>query len=251
VHRNPIATRTIQRALKNARERPHGLARVKETEPNCGRPVHQTAHVPTPEADVPVPPPPQQQVWETVTPPPRQANALPWRRSTSIKFAIGAAIVFGVLVLLGAVIVAIGVVGSGSQVSIPSFRAPQSASEVLQGLKDKGLPIGESVAYTAENDPNDLLGRPNQYTSKVMFKDTRLNPDPMAKGFDAQNGGSIEVFEDEDDAIARATYLKNVTGSFSFLAEYSHREGTVLLRLAHRLTPDQAAEYEDALKDVT
>src|SRR5215203_1909619 len=27
---------------------------------NCGRPVHATAHVPTPEADVSVPPPPQQ-----------------------------------------------------------------------------------------------------------------------------------------------------------------------------------------------
>jgi hypothetical protein len=27
--------------------------------PNCGTPVHQAAHVPTPEADVPVPPPPQ------------------------------------------------------------------------------------------------------------------------------------------------------------------------------------------------
>ena len=28
--------------------------------PNCGKPVHRTAHVPTPEADAPVPPPPQQ-----------------------------------------------------------------------------------------------------------------------------------------------------------------------------------------------
>ena len=27
--------------------------------PNCGSPVHRTAHVPTPQADVPVPPPPQ------------------------------------------------------------------------------------------------------------------------------------------------------------------------------------------------
>jgi endogenous inhibitor of DNA gyrase (YacG/DUF329 family) len=27
--------------------------------PNCGRPVHRTAQVPTPEANVPVPPPPQ------------------------------------------------------------------------------------------------------------------------------------------------------------------------------------------------
>jgi hypothetical protein len=91
----------------------------------------------------------------------------------------------------------------------------------LQGLKGSGLPIGESIAYTAENDPNELLGRPNQYSSKVMFEDTRLNPDPMAKGFDVQNGGSIEVFEDEDDAIARAEYLETVTKSFSFSAEYS------------------------------
>jgi hypothetical protein len=135
--------------------------------------------------------------------------------------------------------------------AMTSFSKPQSASEVLQGLKDKGLPIGESVEYTAENDPNDLLGRPNQYTSKVMFNDTRLKPDPMAKGFDVQNGGSIEVFEDEDEAIARAEYLENVTKSFAPFAEYSYREGTVLLRLSHRLTPDQAAEYEDALKDVT
>jgi hypothetical protein len=217
--------------------------------PNCGRPVHQTAQVPTPEADVPVPPPPQQQVWATATPSP-QANALPWQRSMATRFAIGAAITFVVLVLLGVVIVAVGVAGSGSQISIPSFRAPQSASEVLQELKDKGLPIGESVAYTAKNDPNELLGRPNQYTSKVMFKDNRLNSDPMAKEFDVQNGGSIEVFEDEDDAIARAKYLKNLTKSLSPLAEYSYRNDTVLLRLSHRLTPDQAAEYEDALKDV-
>ena len=145
---------------------------------------------------------------------------------------------------------AVGVAGSGSQISIPSFRAPQSASEVLQELKDKGLPIGESVAYTAKNDPNDLLGRPNQYTSKVNFTDTRLKPGPTANKIEVENGGSIEVFEDESDAIARAKYLRTLTKSFSPLAEYSYRNGTVLLHLSHHLTPDQAAEYEDALKDV-
>jgi predicted amidophosphoribosyltransferase len=41
--------------------------------PNCGRPVHQTASVPTPEADVPVPPPPQQ-AGGTVTPPQQVAG---------------------------------------------------------------------------------------------------------------------------------------------------------------------------------
>src|SRR5215213_823499 len=212
----------------------HELAEDGRFCPNCGRPLHQTAQVPTPEADVPVPPPPQQQVWATTTPPP-QANALPWQRSMATKFAIGAAIVFVVLVLLGVVIVAVGMAGSGSQVSIPSFRAPQSASEVLQELKDKELPIGESVAYTAKNDPNDLLGRPNQYTSKVTFEDTRLKPDPMADKFDVQNGGSIEVFENEDDAIRRKEYVEDIGKSFSPFSEYIYREGTVLVRLSHRL----------------
>ena len=78
----------------------HELAEDGRFCPNCGRSVHQTAQVPTPEADVPVPPPPQQQLWATATPPP-QANALPWQRSMATKFAIGAAIVFVVLVLLG------------------------------------------------------------------------------------------------------------------------------------------------------
>ncbi len=43
--------------------------------PNCGRPVHRTAHVPTPEADAPVPPLPQQ----------AQGTAPPPQASFSIK----------------------------------------------------------------------------------------------------------------------------------------------------------------------
>src|SRR5215218_5699616 len=176
---------------------------------NCGRPIQETAHVPTPEADVPVPPPPRQQAWETATPPSGLANALPQRRSNTLWLLIGTAVVIVVL-LLGAVIAMVNVADSGSQLSLPSLSGPQSADEVLQALKDEELPIGESVAYTAKNDPNDLLGRPNQYTSKVTFEDTRLKPDPMADKFDVQNGGSIEVFENQDDAITRKEYIESI-----------------------------------------
>lgn len=41
--------------------------------PNCGRPAHETAHVPTPEADVPLLPPPQAQA-DVPLPPPPQAE---------------------------------------------------------------------------------------------------------------------------------------------------------------------------------
>jgi hypothetical protein len=199
-----------------------------------------------------VPPPPQQQVWETATPPPRQITGPFGGRTPSPKLIVGAVIVVALL-LLGVVVAAVVVKPGGIQRSISSFSsfgAPQTAKEVLQGLKDEGMPIGKSEAYNAENDPNKLLGRPNQYTSKVNFKDTRLKPDPIAGKFDVPNGGSIEVFEDQDDAIARKKYLEGLGKSFSPMAEYSYREGTVLLRVSNRLTPKQAAEYQEALKSI-
>lgn len=146
-------------------------------------------------------------------------------------------------------LVALVVLAAMALLAVPLLSESPDATEVSQRLKDRGMPIGETKAYTAENDPNELLGRPGQYTSKIMFKDTRLNPDPIASEFDVQNGGSIEVFENEDDAIKRAEYLEAVTQSFSPFNEYAYREGTVLLRLSHRLTPDQAAQYEAALKE--
>ena len=174
---------------------------------------------------------------------------MPQRRLNRFWVFVGCAIVIVVL-LLGAMVAALNEGGCGSQSSIPSFGGSQPADEVLQGLKHEGMPIGEIVAYTAKSDPNDLLGRPNQYTIKVTFKDTRFKPDPTAKEIDVQNGGSIEVFENEDDAIARAKYLRNLTKRFPPFAEYWYREGTLLLRLSHRLTPKQAAEYEDALTNI-
>jgi hypothetical protein len=38
--------------------------------------------------------------------------------------------------------------------------------------------------------------------------------------------------------------------SFSPFAEHFHREGAVLLRLSYLLTPEQNAEYEEALKHI-
>lgn len=55
----------------------------------------------------------------------------------------------------------------------------KTAEEISAALKAKGLLIGTVVVYTAETDTNKLLGRPNQYTSKVNFADTSLDqPDP-------------------------------------------------------------------------
>ncbi|MFD7558864.1 hypothetical protein ACFV9E_30560 [Streptomyces sp. NPDC059835] len=106
--------------------------------------------------------------------------------------------------------------------------------------------IGTTV--TAESDPNHLLGRPHQYTSKVTFTDGRIpaadtdgkTPDDLALG------GSIESFSNAADAKARADYIQAATSSLPMLTEYHYLHGTTLIRVTHLLTPTQAADYEKA-----
>lgn len=122
-----------------------------------------------------------------------------------------------------------------------------TATEVLTGLMDAGLPIGENIAYTAETDPNELLGRPGQYTSKANFRDTRLAE--QFGDFDPGDGGSIEVFPDVAGARGRSEYVQTLGQIFSPTAEYHFIEENVLLRLSHRLLPEQAEAYEEAFRD--
>jgi hypothetical protein len=101
---------------------------------------------------------------------------------------------------------------------------------------------------TAENDPNDLLGRPNQYTSKVTFSDGRISADDVSgteKG-DVDRGGSIEVFGNAVDAKVRAQYIQAVTKSMPALSEYDYVRGAVLVRVSHHLTSKQASDYKSA-----
>jgi len=89
--------------------------------PNCGRPEHETAHVPTPEADVSLLPPAQAEAEETASPPPQeppreppqerveapppqeQAGVPPQGSSTAVRLlieGIGALLLVLLLVLL-------------------------------------------------------------------------------------------------------------------------------------------------------
>ena len=72
----------------------------------CGRAVHATAHVPTPEADVPVPPPPPQA--ENVTRPPQTAEraASPPSQPQQRHSGIWGQFKWQILLFFGSVIVA-------------------------------------------------------------------------------------------------------------------------------------------------
>jgi hypothetical protein len=127
----------------------------------------------------------------------------------------------------------------------PDLTSPE---DVVLALQNQGMPIADYEVYTAETDPNELLGRPAQYIGKLNFRDSRLAPN--FTDFNVSDGGSIEVFDRESRAQARHDYIAALGEASSLFAEYLYLEGTVLLRLSSRLTPDQAMAYEEAFQEV-
>lgn len=126
--------------------------------------------------------------------------------------------------------------------STPTTAKPAAtAASVLEALKAAGVPIDDHVEYTAETDPNNQLGRPGGYTSKINFHDSRLERDDK---FDSDSGGSIEVFASAEDAKRRFDYVDGITRGNAMLNEYHWVKDTVFLRVSDELTPAQAAEYE-------
>lgn len=131
---------------------------------------------------------------------------------------------------------------------------PKTATDLITALKAKGLPIGEIFTVTADNDVNKLLGRPGQYTSKVMFKDTSVKIayiNHTGAAINVSDGGSIEVCDTITDAQNRFKYIQAISKSSSMFAEYEYLNGTAILRVSSQLTPAQAKVYETAFKQIT
>ena len=139
---------------------------------------------------------------------------------------------------------------TSSSGAVESTVASLDAAAVLQKLQAAGLPITDSVVITETNDPNNLIGRPGQYTSKVVFADSRTGvPLDKAKP-DNGSGGSVEVFADAAAAKARSEYIQKTLAALGPVAgtEYHYLTGTALVRVAGVLPPSQAAQYEAAVK---
>lgn len=124
-----------------------------------------------------------------------------------------------------------------------------SAGDIVQTFVDAGFPVGTVTVYTAETDENSLLGRPNQYTSKAKFTDTRTSEPAAGSATENTAGGTIEVFNNEADAQARYDYIQPITKNAMF-SQYLYLYKNVFLRIDGALTPDQAAQYETAFKSL-
>ena len=124
-----------------------------------------------------------------------------------------------------------------------------TADQVIAKFKAAKLPVGSVLVFTAANDPNHLLGRPNGYVSKDSWTDTRVSPD-QAKDTTPGSvdlGGSVEVFATAAQAQARETYIQGILKADPMLGtEYDYVVGDALIRVSQVLTPAQAQAYDAA-----
>jgi len=141
----------------------------------------------------------------------------------------------------------------GAAVGCNPVPAPAPKSEpkvttvesIYNAFKGAGIPVTQVEIYTAETDPNELLGRPGQYVAKANWADSRLE---QVEG--DLRGGTVELFLSQDDLQGRKGYIEAVTQGIPALIEYTYARGNFLLRLDHGLTPVQAAEYQEVLEDL-
>ncbi len=151
------------------------------------------------------------------------------------------------LVLLGA----LALLASCQQASEPQNVATASptavtpaphAIEVAGYFAKAGLAAPNAAVVTEQNDTNQLMGRPNQYTSKVFFYDLR-----HPKGDADENENTVEVFANAEDAKARQDYAASVTKGVPMATQYQILRGPVLVRFDKALLPSEVDQYRDVL----
>jgi hypothetical protein len=115
-----------------------------------------------------------------------------------------------------------------------------TAQAIVDRMKSLGLPVGDIASYDENTDPNQLLGRPHQYTQKANFTDTELDAPSL------DNGGTVEVFANADDAKARKDYIDAISKDMPMVGYYTYQSGNYILRIAFDVPPTRAKDYEAA-----
>lgn len=128
--------------------------------------------------------------------------------------------------------------------SHPSPYISKTAGQIAQAMRPKIPQVATMVVWTESNDPNNLMGRPFQYTSAASLYDERVAPGET--GVDA--GATIEVFVVDYDAQNRADYIASLKQGGLMGTEYQTLIGNALLRVTGTLTPTANEAYVAAFK---
>lgn len=120
------------------------------------------------------------------------------------------------------------------------------AGGVLAKLKADKLGLTNTAVQDEDNDPNNLIGRPGEYTSRASA-DLPGGDQSAPKG-DTERGLVIEVFATAADATKRGTYITSVkTGILGTEWEYYTADGTGLVRVGGSVKPSLAKKIQAAV----
>lgn len=131
----------------------------------------------------------------------------------------------------------------------PSIEAVKlvTAGDYASALKDAIPSVTKVTVINENNDPNNLIGRPNGYTSAATLFDKRVS----GRELGVDNGASIEVFATPAAAKQRFDYIDGIQKSMSMIHDYMILSGNVLVRVSGDLKPSQYKAYETALVNLT
>ncbi|MFY1681658.1 hypothetical protein ACN265_09040 [Micromonospora sp. WMMD730] len=122
---------------------------------------------------------------------------------------------------------------------------------ILDKLTEASIGLTGGAVQNEDTDPNDLLGRPNGYTSRASADLPGGNRD--GERFDIDRGLVIEVFPTKDDADRRSQFIQESLKSMPILGtEYHYRtdEGRVLVRVSGKVKPSASTKIEQAVNDL-
>ena len=100
------------------------------------------------------------------------------------------------------------------------------------------------VAITENNDPNNLLGRPNGYTAAVVIYDQGGS---CSGDLGVDCGATVEQWPSGADANARKDYIQGILKKAPLLgSEWDLVSGPILVRVSGKLKPSVEAVYSKA-----
>jgi hypothetical protein len=121
----------------------------------------------------------------------------------------------------------------------PPPATAQSVAESIRGTIPEAV---ELIQVTEDNDPNNLIGRPNGYVAASVLVDSRL---PRCETPGADCGAMIEQWPDQAAAQRRADYIQAMLREMPMLGEeWNTIKGGLLLRVAGELNPSEAQAYD-------
>lgn len=125
------------------------------------------------------------------------------------------------------------------------------AEAVIKKLQTAKLGITNVAVQDEDTDPNNLIGRPNGYTSRASAD--LPGGDTDAEKYDTARGLVVEVFAEPAQAKRRADYIQTAQqGSPILGTEYHYftKDGTGLVRVSGKIKPTAAKKIEAAVAQI-